>query len=484
MPPVESVACDFGLAAAIDEAAAGLASARELLALQASGGGAAAAETPFHFDSGGLCLKAYAEALARVGHRFWATTFLSSAFWTSDGSTILDANLRMLAELRGCGVVPRRLFLLQLPAEQEIQRARDERILLQKFDDRRQLAHLDRKSANLCRNVESLVAHGCEVRVLHDEERLYLALPARVAFDPMDSELAIYDDWRFDVFRGGLTGTIEGVRCFTPVMAEFPLLRDGVADYFAALWSRAQPILPFLDRVRKVHDSAAERVDYQLTWLARYDHGLPEEDKLLKVLELHSVKVALKGQGRWGTVRRFLDIGTCTGRYPLSCREAVRPDGEIIGIDNDLDCVRFARLNVLREAEGEHRIRIERQDFCDEHAAPEGPFDLVTCMLGTLLHFERNGDGAAGFDDPLQRALERVARLLAPDGLFFFSVWSERACSELRLLSIYSLEDKKRLARWTPGAAELQARLRAAGLDFAPPQDLEGRMDFYCCRLG
>src|SRR5947199_3328743 len=74
-----------------------------------------------------------------------------------------------------------------------------------------------------------------------------------------------------------------------------------------------------------------------------------------------------------------LDVGTCTARYLMALRDAIRPDGEILGIDVDLDCVRFARWNLRQQCADDARLHVERQDFCAEEFAPKVPFDLITC---------------------------------------------------------------------------------------------------------
>jgi SAM-dependent methyltransferase len=482
MTPIAArVEDDFGIGEALGQAWKDLRACADVLADYAASG-VRSMDGPFINDSRELCIRMYTAALSRVRRRFWTTSFLSSGFWSRVDATILAANLELMGRLRQGGVGTRRLFLLPLPAEAEVERWQDERLLLRKSGDQEALQRFDAKLASLRENVEGLLAHGCDVRIVHDADKRHRSLPPALAFDHSDSELGIYDDWRVDVFRGGRSGIIESLDSFTPVMRAFEALRDDVLAYFETLWAEARPISAFLERLRKAIEDASTRIDYQLTWLARYDHGLPQEDQVLKLVELSTVKAEIQRLGKWGTVRRHLDIGTCTGRYPLSLRHAVAPQGEILGIDNDMDCVRYARRNTELEAGDDARLRIERVDFCTDGHKVTGPFDLITCMLGTLIHFGREADGPP-WDDTLQRALEKLAGLLDEDGVLFLSVWSQQACRELDLLHIYTEEDKEHLARATPPAAELQDRLTRAGLRFGPPYQLEGRMDLYRCSL-
>lgn len=470
---------DFGLGAMLRQAQADLRAAADLLA-----GYAATrrpnSDRPFVCDSRKLCVLSYTEALGRVQRRFWTTSFLSSGFWSRLDDEILGANLRLLGQLQKSGVATRRLFLLPLTPEDEIQRWQDERMLLRKSGDADGLARFDTRFANLCRNIEGLLAHGCDVRVIHDAGERFRGLPPQLRFDGRDSELTLYDDWRVDVFRGGRSGIIESVDSFTPAMWGFADLRAGVEAYFDALWQAAKPVSTLLERIREAIEYSSSRIDYRSSWLARYDHGLPPADELLKAVELSTVKTELQRLARWGKIRRHLDVGTCTGRYPVSLRDAVDPAGEIVGIDNDMDCINYARWNLQHGAQNDPRLRFERVDFCAEPGKIEGTFDLITCMLGTVIHFRRSG-AAPPYDDPFQRALEKFGALLNDGGVLFLSVWSEAACRDLNLLSIYTEDDKRRLAEWTPSAAELQSRLTAAGLAFERPYQLESRMELYRC---
>lgn len=470
----------FGFTEALSAAQASIEESRQLLRRYGLSK-VPCAEAPLCLDSRSLSVLAYKSAIERVRERFWTTTFLGSGFWSGADGDILDANIRMMANCRRTGAVVRRLFLLTLPAEEEIQRAQDERMLLRKCEDFDGLARFDGRIGNLARNIRRLTEHGCDVRVVHDADRSHRQLPPELGIDPRDTEFAIYDDWRFDLFQGGLFGTIESVRGYTPVMTRFSAYRDVLARHFEGLWEKAAPIEGFLDRLDEAVAYSSRRIDYPMSWLVHYDHALPREDEALKIEELSGVRIDLVRLGRWGHVRRFLDVGTCTGRYLLSLRDAVDRHGLILGVDNDIDCVRFTQAKVRREPGGERGIQVERHDFCASEPPASEPFDLITCMLGTICHFERHPAADGPYDDPFQRALEKFARLLTADGVLFFSLWTEDACRDLRLLSIYSEEDKQRLAKAMIPRDELRRRLTSAGLLAAAPILLQDRMELYRC---
>jgi SAM-dependent methyltransferase len=470
----------FGIAEALREGYAALDSIASGLRAGADDGRPQTSE-PFHFDSGRLCRLAYKEALYDVQWRFWTTTYLSSGFWGDENSDILQWNRWALQNLKRAGSPARRLFLLPRSPEMEIRRWCDQRILMHKYDDAAGLANLDSRLASLCHNVERLTAQGCAVRTAYDAAARHKMLPAAISIDGFDSELAIYDDWRFDLFQGGQLGAVQSVRVYTPVMEHFESHLRSVVDYFESLWREAAPMSDLLDRLRAASEQSAKRIDYHPIWLARYDHALPEDDDLLKRREFEGVENELRRRALWGGLRRFLDVGTCTGRYPIALRSAVAEDGQIFGVDNDRDAVRFARRNVADACGGDARISIEQHDFCAEQFALAGPFDLVTCMLGTLLHFSYGDAAQPPYADSLQLALERFATLLSGDGVLFFSIWTPQARRTRHVLSIYSEDDKQQLATWSVTSQELRQRLQAAGLDIVARVRIERRMDLYCC---
>jgi hypothetical protein len=163
---------------------------------------------------------------------------------------------------------------------------------------------------------------------------------------------------------------------------------------------------------------------------------------------------------------------------------ALTPQGTIKGIDDDFDCVRFAKSNVQRLCPGETRIRIEKEDFMAPETSLTGKFDLITCMLGTLSHFgrERKPSGAGGFNDGLQHSLTRMRSLLADDGRLLLGTWSEQACASKHLLGIYRDADIDRLVNWTPPSRELRQRIQQAGLTILEEAHPDVRLDLTVCR--
>jgi hypothetical protein len=294
--------------------------------------------------------------------------------------------------------------------------------------------------------------------------------------------LGIYDNFRIDVFEGGKQGAIHTVKSHSLPFRYFPTYLRAATSYFEELWEKAEPMELFIDDLQNAVDSAKAKIDYESNWLAIYEYALAHEDEGMKTIELARVEEVLREEtkGRNRAITRYLDVGTCTGRYPIELREWVTPTGKMLGVDEDYDCVRFAQANIERKCPDEERIEILQCDFVAREVGIKGEFDLITCMLGTLSHF--GWDRSRTYEDCIQRALARMATLLSGEGLLFLGTWSEYACKNRNMLGIYRQEDRQRLAEWTPSPAELEGRLRSAGLRVVGQVQPELRLDLTWCR--
>jgi SAM-dependent methyltransferase len=427
-------------------------------------------------------ISAYKEALARVQRRFWTTTFLSSGFWTRPQGDVLAANEQMLERIKHAGGQAHRLFLLDQHPDSVAQAYRDHRILQRQLQKNQELKLLEKQHYYLKSNMNKLLKQGFEVKVIYDETLRYNDLPDDLLPDPADSELAIYDDFRLDVFQGGKHGLVHSVISRSPAYQYFQIYLDSAASYFEDLWQRAMPMERFIANLQAAVDSATAKIDYESNWLAIYEYALPKEEEDLKTVEMGRVTEVLGREmsERSFSVRSYLDIGTCTGRYPIRLREYVEPDGRVLGIDEDYDCVRFAQARIQQECPDDNRIEVRRVDFTGPESQLQGPFDLITCMLGTLSHF--GWDRASDYNDMLQRSLIRMAALLANDGLMFLGTWSDYARERRDMLGIYRTEDLRRLSEWTPSGAELIDRLQHAGLEVVEQVNLPNKLDLTWCR--
>jgi SAM-dependent methyltransferase len=440
------------------------------------------AQSPIQFGSTSAPISAYAEALGRVEKRFWTTTFLSSGFWTGPQGQILAANEAMLTRIKKSGGQARRLFLLDQPPNLVLQAYRDHRILQRQLQKYEELKQLQDQHEHLKSNMKALLQQGFEVRVVFDETKVYRRLPNGMLSDPKDSELGIYDDFRIDVFEGGQHGVIHTVKSYSALFRYFPTYLTAATSYFEELWEKSESMELFIDDLQNAVDFANAKIDYESNWLAIYEYALAEEDERLKTIELARVEEVLREEvkERNLAITRYLDVGTCTGRYPIELREWVAPTGKIVGVDEDYDCVRFAQANLERKCPDDKRIEILQRDFVARELGIKQDFDLITCMLGTLSHF--GWDHSRTYKDCIQRALARLAALLSGEGLLFLGTWSEYACKGRNMLGIYSQGDRERLAEWTPSTAELVDRLKLVGLEVVGRAQPEMRLDLTWCR--
>jgi SAM-dependent methyltransferase len=436
---------------------------------------------PRRYASAAACVSAYVEALGRVRSRFWATTLLGSGFWADDSGHVLRANELLLERLDGRPADVRRLFLLDRSRADTIEAYRERYLLLSQLGERSELARLDAEIDTLSHSMRALAGAGLATRIVHDRRGAHRGLPEMMAWDPSQCELAIYDRFRVDVFTGERSGALTGVTCFGRATDGFDDCLERAEGFFERLWTEASEMEEFLVGLGQAVASARDRVGYPSRWLARYDNALDADDERLKRAEAELVEETLRRSGRWGMLRRYLDIGTCTGRYVGLLRPALTAGGVVVAIDDSLESVLAARANLRRHYPDDEQVTILLRDFCDTQAQiPAAPFDLITCMMGTLSHFGK--DRCQDLADSLQAALRRMADLLAVDGLLILSSWSRHACERRRLLSIYGDADLERLAAWTPPAVELERRLRAAGLVVSERAHPDRRLDTWICR--
>lgn len=436
-------------------------------------------DEPFFFDSRRASVSTYVEALELVRSRFWATTFLSSGFWTAGELSIIEANQAMMARLRRDGGDVRRLFLLDQPVERVIDAYREQRLLLEHVGRKAELERLDAGFARVRESIELLAESGCSTRFAFDGPEAFRELPDEMSWSPTDSELAIYDDFRVDVFRGGHDGRISSVTGFSRALVGFEELRRSAERFFERLWDDAAPHREIVERLDRAVESSKKRIRYRSNWLARYEYALDPDDENIKSAEAELTKELIRRRSRWGEIASYLDIGTCTGRYLSELNDAVCESGTILGIDDNLESVLFARSNLRKKHPDDERMSVALQEFGTERPPHGGPFDLITCMMSTLSHF--GWDRNEGFDDTLQRNLRSMVELLADGGLMVLSAWSPSALEEANLLSIYDQRDITRLAAWTPDPDELERRLGQVGLSSFVRERPDPRLDLWIC---
>jgi SAM-dependent methyltransferase len=440
------------------------------------------AETDYiEFESNVSCVKTYCEALELVQGRFWTTTFVSSGFWIHSDQRIIAANQELLDRLGKGREIPnvRRLFLVHRSPEAELEIIKLRLIHLYQQERIEEAELMESQLAGLGNTILKLLESRCSIKVVQDLRGARAEMPLFKAFDPMDSEVAIYDDFRVDVFSGGRLGRIDNVKIYGIPSTNFSAIRAAAVEYFQSRWNHPRAIDAkwFLLSLEETLGLAQRHISYTSNWLAKFEFHLGNGDHQLKEAEKRRVREVLRKSARWGKIRRCLDIGTCTARYPIFLRDAISSSGKIIGIDSNQDCIEFAKANVKVLAGSDKRISIKESDFMSGVNDLGANFDLITCMLGTLAYF--------GWQESvLKAALRRMRSLLSASGWLILSNWSAEACERRDLLEIYDAADKRRLAQWTPKLAKLRSYLREQGLEEVREvsgQQLKSRLDVLVC---
>lgn len=165
------------------------------------------------------CIDIYTEALDHVTQRFWTTTFFTSGFWLSSAGRVLAANRLMLDRVRNkSGASVRRLFLLPIKYESFLVAEGQEVASRRRLGDDAFLSRKEREIQQVENYIRALIAADCEVRIgFDDDSHLWSGLltdELRDRADPNDTEIAIYDNSRIDMYRGGRTGHIARATLF------------------------------------------------------------------------------------------------------------------------------------------------------------------------------------------------------------------------------------------------------------------------------
>jgi 2-polyprenyl-3-methyl-5-hydroxy-6-metoxy-1,4-benzoquinol methylase len=397
---------------------------------------------PLKTSSVGSPEVAYKYALRNTQERFWTTTYLNSAFWSRSNDIIIEANRELTSRFRdsrrgrlaGQSRLLRLVLLDQLPddALEDIRRKmRAERRQSQKAFDTycQDLRHrMDR--------LNDLQELGFDVRVVYDADAAHSALRGPpISYQSSYTELALYDTQRVDVFRG-----LDEIESVTPSCIGFEGTRSQVEGWIARLLNSPQKeFAEFYDKTKEMIETEKERIDYRQNWLSRYDLA-DGELGALKEDEFSFVAQRLQDEGFSGG--RILDVGTCTGRYVFELARRYE-SADVVGIDNDEDCIAYIEMTRLREATQSEvkRTRVLLADITDSSSLGEvtdrRPYKVITCMMGTLQHLRANH--TAGTPDDLNRAITLMADMLDSDGHLFVSVWrSNLKSGGAEVLGIYT----------------------------------------------
>lgn len=205
-------------------------------------------------------------------------------------------------------------------------------------------------------------------------------------------------------------------------------------------------------------------LDYDTVAYAKWDYLLPE-DQIKKAIEMIHL-LAILGDKPW--IKRALDIGTATGRYPITL---ARMGIESIGIDRETDAVMYVRGKKVIPKGAYFAVG-------DASRLPLVPasVDLITCMMGTACHFAA---------EHRERIFLEFLATLRPRGLLVVSTWDVQ-CEHLSFLSMYSQSQREAMRRNSLTQTEFCAflsQLKLEVLDVKPfillPDVLSYELGFY-----
>jgi SAM-dependent methyltransferase len=414
---------------------------------------------------------AYVDAVHEVKSTFLATTYLDSAFWTMKQLPVIEANKDLLDRLADAeGSTARRLILLSQPVEEEL-RAQQTRRRCLRSTHPRQVERMDREFNDFTKANMNLVNSGFDVRVVYDHNELWKYLPEGMHFSPGDTELAVFDEDRIDIYSGFAQAGLPAAKVFGETThRRFKAIYELTVTYMNELWESdyAKDFPTFAGELDSVILESQVELDYEPNWLLKYDWDANDGDRRLKQEEMDFVISVLGASGRQREVNRHLDLGTCTGRYMSTLQKFLGATGASVGVDLDMDCIEHCKRKHGDMLRDDRRFRIQHGDLRRSDSLPKESFDVVTCMMGTLCHLRREQVNGGGYDDPWQRGLENLTGRLAMNGDAFVAIWNTEkithGSASQSLLSIYPQRSKDILLKQSPLKEEFEARLRQAKL--------------------
>jgi hypothetical protein len=411
--------------------------------------------------------KAYVDGVNEVRGTFLTTTYLDSAFWTMRQVPVIEANEKLVERLKEANGTARRLILLSQPVKDEL-RAQLARRRGLRSQEPKLVEQLDKEFNAFTKANMKLVESGFDVRVVHDNEDLWRDLPDEMPFSAGDTELAVFDEDRIDIYSGFVKLGLPAARVFGETThGGFKAIYGKTVSYMDELWERGQDFATFSQELEEIVFDSQFEIDYELNWLLKYDGDADAGDAALKRAEMQFVRGALEARSEGGKsgLTRHLDLGTCTGRYLADLRPFIDASGVSVGIDLDRDCLEHCERKHAELLDG-RTFRIDSGDLRKRDSLPRESFELVTCMMGTLCHLRREANGGSPYKDPWQAGLDNIADHLSMSGDAFVAIWNaeKEAGDGGSLLSIYPKRSTEILLRQSPSEEEFNARLRQANL--------------------
>lgn len=445
---------------------------------------------PIKIDGKDDALDLYFWGLRRTVERYWTTSFFLSGFWTDTGIAFHE-NKRMLERAGNRDLDSRRIIILGSPLDKEARsigkRLRD----LHRLEQEDEIKHMLHTVRTVISRHRQLEAMGGKTKVCHlTGPRRELRINGE-KINLLSDEIALFDSYRLDVYPGGEKGTIEGVTVFCQGIRDFADNIANMSKIFSELWNQETTLDAevLFRKIEKELDESEKKIDHVRNYAYIYEHLLQERDNNLKRSELAATRRCLQLMGiEEASLDRYLDIGTCTGRYPLELRPYVKLGGTLYGVDTNRTLIRIAERKLAeatREAPDPESLP-EVEFRCIDVLSPDfflnQKCDLITCMLGTVSYLNYGSSGSGDTGPVLERLVRKVHDHLTEGGVFILSNWSDQIRhSPSELVSIYEPFDTTRIARNTPATSCLQELLEKVGFRIEHRKSL-GRLVLLGCR--
>lgn len=411
-------------------------------------------ETHFLIDDQ-LLVGLYTEGLSKVKERFWTTTYLTSGFWAHGKYNVISANKSMLERLNANEKkTVQRLFLLRHSEKEEIKNIAGQIFEFRRLGEYAKIKQKFQEFNELKEHCAEFKKYGCEIRYLYDEID-----HSHIGITRNNIEIAIYDDFRIDYFDGSDDARITGIKVFTEKHTMYKEKKSEIMPYFKQLWSEARDIDLLFREMEKALYYYNEKINYTIPRLIRFDHDTHRGDAEVKAQEIETVIKFLESKRLFNKIKNYLDVGTCTGRYPFKLSEDGRlKQATIFAVDADEECIEYCNIQKdIREKDGQYvkNILFKQLDFIKEDLGGR-KFDLITCMLGTISHFGWNK--MTDHNDDLQQAIDNMSFHLAKEGYLIIGNWTEFGLDG-RMLDIYDNVDREKLLKFSERTEALINRL-------------------------
>ncbi len=382
-----------------------------------------------------LALESYINGIKKCNKRFLTTSFLDSNFWYDENWNIVHENNQLQTRISNSkdpesGLY--RLFIIPESISSYISKRVDFALSQEKVGNEKPLKRIMDSKENLSNFVDKI-----EMKIIEENEipKSFRDLHGLIG----KRELALYDDFRFDQFNLNENRQIEDIEICTKFDEKFYTKKEHFNKNFKKVWESASAV-SVKEYIKMINEEIAEqkteKIDYESNWLLKYDAYVANDNHIL-TSEIGSVtsylEVYLKAYCNGKPFKNYLDIGVCTGRYPIALRNG-KLVKNILTVDSDSDVEIF--MNTYRKDIPFIRHDIRHSDIRN---MIKKKFDLITCMLGTICHFGLNikKDKYAN-KTGLEKALINIDHLLNIDGLLIISSWQDWDVLKNGKLKLYS----------------------------------------------